>query len=327
MPFDAPSVVDISLRDVMPAAPPGVAEEWEAALEAAMAEFEINTPQRMAGFLASIANETGQLHKFEEIGWFYTPYDRAKAMFGIACPPYTLWADWKLLGPLAFNIRFFNWVYDDANRGGNDLGNKLPGEGHKYRGLGPGQITGKYNMERIGNALGLDLVGNPEQLKQPVAGSRSFAYYWRQAGNNERLDRGDVRGAMKVMNSGLKDFTNHLNQYRRILQVMMALPKPPPATRTQAVIQASTGRTGVAAAVAAAGTSITITDVAVKATQAKATVETAKGLFGSFLPSPYTEIALGLIVFAAIAYGIWRYSGKLLRGDAYADPVIAKAPA
>src|SRR5688572_24973730 len=123
MPFDAANI-DITLRDAMPAAPPGVAEEWELHVESAMQACEINTPQRMAGFLASIANETGQLQRFEEYGWYGTPYERAKEVFGIACPPFEEWSRWRAYGAPEFNKRFFNWVYDDAHRGpGRELGN------------------------------------------------------------------------------------------------------------------------------------------------------------------------------------------------------------
>ena len=55
-----------------------------------------------------------------------------------------------------------------ANRMGN--GSIESGDGWRYRGRGPGQLTGKDNYQRCGEALGLDLVSDPDQVASPAIG-------------------------------------------------------------------------------------------------------------------------------------------------------------
>jgi putative chitinase len=226
------------LAAIMPRARPAAVAAWVGPLRNAMAAHGIDTPRRMAGFLASVANETGQLTATQEASYFGTPHERIVDIFGIAAPTQAQLALWKTFGRARFDVEFFNWVYDDANRGPYKLGNDRPGDGYRYRGLGPGQITGKRNFRAVFRRMGLPEDSDPELLLDPAHGSMAFGGYWKAAGNNERMDRGDFIGAMRVMNSGLKEFSAHEAHYARALKVLTAPePKPTPATPAEATKQ------------------------------------------------------------------------------------------
>ena len=305
------------LQGIMPRATAHNVAAWVGPLRDAMAAQGINTTQRMAGFLASVANETGQLTATTEASYYNTPIERIQKIFGIAAPSAAQLALWKTFGRERFDVEFFNWVYDDANRGPYTLGNDQSGDGYRYRGLGPGQITGKRNFRAVFRRMGLPEDSDPALLLDPARGAMAFGHYWQAAGNNARLDRGDVVGAMRVMNSGLKDFGPHLAHYDRALKVLKSAPKPSPVTPMEATKQVVTGKTGTAAVVAAGATTITIADTASRIGEAQVAATAAKGFLATIgLPSPWTEIALGALTLAAIAFVVWRYGRKLLRGEA-----------
>ncbi len=65
-----------------------------------------------------------------------------------------------------------------AYEGRKDLGNIFPGDGKKYKGRGPIQITGRDTYKACGLALGLDLVSKPELLESPEYAFKAAAWFW-----------------------------------------------------------------------------------------------------------------------------------------------------
>lgn len=206
-----------------PGARPQDVAAWLSPLRLGMAVNKIDTTiNRMAGFLASNANETMYLKASAEIGWFHTDWDHAKGMFGHACPPRDVYyAKRAELGEAKWNEWFFNWVYDDRIRGAQWAigGNVNDGDGFKYRGRGPG-ITGRLNYRNLGRKLGIDLEGNPDLLLDPNVSAPAFAKMWADVGNNERMDRGDFHGAVYILNAGIKDWSPHMAHYARCLKAL-----------------------------------------------------------------------------------------------------------
>lgn len=89
--------------------------------------------------------------------------------------------------------------------GERNLGNTEPGDGWAYRGRGYVQLTGRANYERLGNEIGLDLVGRPELVEERETAARVAIHYWqsRVVANGHQLD---VAAATRSINGG----QNHL---------------------------------------------------------------------------------------------------------------------
>jgi len=153
-------------------------------LNTAAAEFHIDTPRRMAGFLAQLAHESGQLRYVRE-----------------------LWGPTKAQG---------------GYEGRKDLGNIFPGDGKRYMGRGLLQITGRSNYAATGAALGIDLLSNPEYLELPELACRSAAWFWDMKGLNQLADVGMWESICKRVNGGYKGMAERLAFTQTALQVLHA---------------------------------------------------------------------------------------------------------
>ncbi|KAF1719808.1 glycoside hydrolase family 19 protein [Pseudoxanthomonas wuyuanensis] len=170
--------------------PPVRAERWNTALAAAMREFGINSKRRAAHFYAQTGHESLSLSKIEE-GLNYSQ-PRLLEVFGqritpAEAPKYTR-------NPQALA----NFVY--ANREGN--GNVASGDGWRYRGRGPIQISLKNQYIAIGKMLDLPLAEQPDLLFEITTGARAAAAYWKLNGLNALADANDTVGLSKKINLG-----------------------------------------------------------------------------------------------------------------------------
>lgn len=153
-------------------------DQWIDPLNAAMARFEINTPVRMAAFLAQVAHESAETTRLTE-GLSYSHAERLCAVWPkrfptpLAAAPYV-----KNSEGLA------NLVY--ANRAGN--GDAASGDGYRYRGRGLFQLTFKDNYRMAGDALGLSLVSEPDSVTTPQVAALTAAHYWQRRELNALAD-------------------------------------------------------------------------------------------------------------------------------------------
>ena len=143
------------LQAIMPLLPAAKRATLFPFLTAAVNEFGIDQPARTAAFLAQLAHESAQFRFMEEI-W----------------------------GPTAAQRR-----YEPPGKLAGDLGNTDAGDGRRFKGRGPIQITGRANYRRFGDLLGLDLVSGPEQAALPDVAFRIAGLYWSKKGLNELADR------------------------------------------------------------------------------------------------------------------------------------------
>jgi predicted chitinase len=111
------------------------------------------------------------------------------------------------LGQLAHESGDLRWMIEQADgsayEGRHDLGNVQSGDGPRYKGRGPLQLTGRANYRRVGAALGLPLEAQPEMAAQPNVGFRVAVNYWTDHMLNHAADRLDYVGVTRAINGGL----------------------------------------------------------------------------------------------------------------------------
>ena len=91
--------------------------------------------------------------------------------------------------------------------GRKDLGNTSPGDGVRYKGRGPIQLTGRDNYSACGSDLALDLIAHPEQVATPVVGFRSSGWFWARHGLNQVADT-DTQASYDIITRRINGGTN-----------------------------------------------------------------------------------------------------------------------
>jgi putative chitinase len=176
-------------------------------LNAAMEEFEINTPKRTAMFLAQCCHESSYFRVTKENLNY-----KAEGLMKIF-PKYFRDAD---PADYAHNPeKIANRVY--ANRMGN--GDEESGDGWKHCGRGYIQLTGKSNYEACGEALDVDLDENPLYLTTPEGAARSAAWFWHKNGLNKYADADDILTCTKRINGGTIGLEERTELWKDALEV------------------------------------------------------------------------------------------------------------
>lgn len=176
-----------------------------------MEKFKINTPLRLAHFLAQCGHESGGFKAVQE-NLNYSA-DGLKKIFPKYFPG-------NLAESYARNPeKIASKVY--GGRMGN--GDETTKEGFKFRGRGFIQLTGKSNYTAFAKSIGEDTVSNPDLVstKYPLA---SAAWFFSTNGINTIADRGaddaTVTAVTKRVNGGtigLSDRIKHFKEYHKLL--------------------------------------------------------------------------------------------------------------
>lgn len=115
-----------------------------------------------------------------------------------------------------------------AYEGRRDLGNVQRGDGRRYKGRGPIQLTGRANYRKYGQLLGIDLEDDPERAAAPEVGFRTAGLYWQSHGLNELADERRFQLITRRINGGLNGLDDREAHYHRALAVLS--PNDPPAS-------------------------------------------------------------------------------------------------
>jgi putative chitinase len=170
------------LRACMPYATAQNIEAYLKPLNDTCELFGVNTPKRIAAFLAQLAHESGSLRYSTELA-SGEAYD---------------------VGKLA--VALGNTPEDD-------------GDGEKYKGRGLIQITGKTNYTAVGKALGVDLLTYPALLCRPDLAAKSAGWYWDSRGLNKHADVEDFKTITKKINGGYNGYIDRIKHWLRARKI------------------------------------------------------------------------------------------------------------
>lgn len=190
---------------------PMKAEEWIDAINETFDRFDISTPERQACFLGQCAHESGG---------FATLVENLNYSAASLCRV------WPKRFPTVTDgqncernpQKIANKVY--ANRMGN--GDEESGEGFKYRGRGLIQLTGKSNYEACGEALGVDLMENPDLVATPKYAALSAGWFWDKNNLNKFADANDMTGLTKKINGGTHGLDDRVARTQAAIDILMA---------------------------------------------------------------------------------------------------------
>ena len=194
------------LQKIMPHAKE--TDEWALYLDEACQRFEINTPERMAAFLANVSVETGQLANLTE----NLNYSAERLLKVYPSKFKTL----EQAQAVAHNPEAIANV-TMGGRYGNEAGTN---DGFIYRGRGCIQLTFKDNYKVIGNAIGEDLVSCPEMLENKKYAALSGAGYWHVKKINIPADQEDMRACRKLINVPCEGLSEIIIIYNKAVEIL-----------------------------------------------------------------------------------------------------------
>jgi predicted chitinase len=151
------------------------------------------------------------------------------------------------IGHESGGLKYMEEIADgSAYEGRKDLGNTQPGDGKRFKGRGPIQITGRHNYTKLSqwaHSQGLVpsptfFVDQPAQLATPQYGFLGVVWYWTVArpNINAMCDNDDLNGVTKAINGGLNGLEDRRNRWNRarsmdLAPIMRGGTQPPPPTQ------------------------------------------------------------------------------------------------
>lgn len=174
-------------------------------------EYEINTPKRIAAFLAQTHHESG--------GYVWLTENLNYSAAGLMRTFKNYFKDSATAEAYARQPdKIANRVY--ANRMGN--GPEESGEGAKFKGRGLIQVTGKDNYFWFASSLQITPEEASEYMQTFEGAAQSACWYWEQTSLNKLADQGDILNMTKRINGGTIGLEDRKKHYEHALHVLGA---------------------------------------------------------------------------------------------------------
>jgi putative chitinase len=183
-------------------------DQWTDALNKLLPDYEINTPQRVAAFVAQCAHESGNFVFLKENLNY-----RAESLM-------RTWPRHFPTMDIATQYarqpeRIANRAY--ANRMGN--GPEESGDGARYMGRGLIQLTGKNNYEAFAESIETPVEEIPAYLETFEGAVQSACWFWETNNLNRFADVGDILTMTKRINGGTIGLEDRMKHYAHALEV------------------------------------------------------------------------------------------------------------
>lgn len=195
------------LQQLLPRNP--YVKQWHSALAQLLPDYEINTPQRIAAFIAQCAHESGGFTALKENLNY-----RAVTLRKIFAKYFT--SDQMAQEYAGKQAAIANLVY--ANRMGN--GAPETGDGYRYCGRGLIQLTGRDNYTWFAASLGITVEQAAEYLETFEGAAQSACWFWETNKLNTWADAGDIVTLTKRINGGTIGLQDRIKHYEHALHVL-----------------------------------------------------------------------------------------------------------
>lgn len=183
--------------------------EWHEAVSQCLPDYDINTLQRVAAFIAQCAHESAGFKVLKEnlnyravtlrrVFPKYFPNDQLAAQYA------------------GKQSMIANKVY--ANRMGN--GDESSGDGFRYCGRGLIQLTGKNNYQLFAESIETPVEDIPEYLATFEGAVQSACWFWESNNLNQWADTGDMLTLTKRINGGTIGLEDRINHYNHALHIL-----------------------------------------------------------------------------------------------------------
>jgi len=185
--------------------------EWHEAMAQCLPDYDINTPLRIAAFVAQCGHESGNFTAIKE---------------NLNYRAETLTKVWPRLFPtLDVANQYAHKPEMIANRAyGGRMGNgpEATGDGFKFCGRGLIQLTGRNNYQAFAESLEMSIDDVPAYLLTFEGCVQSACWFWESNNLNALADIKNMEKITKVINGGTLGMDDRLKRYQKALQVLGA---------------------------------------------------------------------------------------------------------
>ena len=192
-------------------------EHWHHALSVLLPDYDINTPRRVAAFIAQCSHESGGFAVLQE-NLNYKP-QALRRLFSKYFPDDAIAGQYCAKPNKQEAIA--NRIY--ANRMGN--GDESSGDGYRFRGRGLIQLTGRSNYQNFADSIEVD--GRPLKIDEVPAylecfegAGQSACWFWEVNGLNKWADEGNIKELTRRINGGFIGLDDRIKHYEHALHVL-----------------------------------------------------------------------------------------------------------